>query len=217
MVWQTEDVTRGHTAHALLAGSLVLLGVAGCSFDTSALFLVDGGPDALDAPVAPPDSRDAAVPPVEDGAGADAVPPEDATGADAVPPEDATGADAVPPEDATGADAPRDAGGDVAFDAGGQLTITGGDYDILGIDSGICSTNGSSISFGISNARAASVDLIWVDFGCGEHGYGTILPGGNHNQQTYVNHVWRVRNHQDSAFLAEFRLTSQASYVVTVH
>ena len=195
MVWQTEDVTRGHTAHALLAGSLVLLGVAGCSFDTSALFLVDGGPDALDAPVAPPDSRDAAVPPVEDGAGADAV----------------------PPEDATGADAPRDAGGDVAFDAGGQLTITGGDYDILGIDSGICSTNGSSISFGISNARAASVDLIWVDFGCGEHGYGTILPGGNHNQQTYVNHVWRVRNHQDSAFLAEFRLTSQASYVVTVH
>ena len=139
--------------------------------------------------------------------------PVDATG-------DATGDAAL---DATGdatADGALDAGIDAPVkDAGPILEIGPGTYDLLTEDGGVCSGNsGSSIQFQLTNERDASVDLIWVNYQCVEQLYAQVLGGAAPvNQQTYVNHVWRVRNTADQAFLGEFRLTQATTYTVIVH
>ena len=79
------------------------------------------------------------------------------------------------------------------------------------------SSSTAAINFQLQNDRDASVDLIWVNYQCGEQKYATVAPSGNANQSTYVNHVWRVRNTSDQAFLAEFILTQQQTYTVTMH
>jgi hypothetical protein len=114
-------------------------------------------------------------------------------------------------------DAPPDAPFDAGSEAGPIVTITGGPYTLLDLDAG-CSLNSNvATSFVLTNDRDASVDLVWVDFGCAEQPYGTIAPLGMHNQGTYVTHVWRIRNDADKAFLASFVLNSSATYSVTVH
>ena len=114
------------------------------------------------------------------------------------------------------ADAGIDAGADA--DAGSVLTISGGSYVIYAQGGGGCSPNGSQMaSFALTNMRAASVDVYWVDFNCSEVLYLTVMPNGTQQQQTYVDHVWRVRDHGNQAFLAEFILTQPASYTIIVH
>jgi VHL beta domain len=128
-----------------------------------------------------------------------------------------TGSDAgvdVVQQDVTVVDAPTEA----AVDAGPILTITGGSYTLLDLDSGACSQNSNTATtLQLVNGRDASVDLVWVDFACAEQGYGTILPTAQANHGTYVTHVWRVRNDADKAFLAGFVLNSASTYTVTVH
>jgi len=117
-----------------------------------------------------------------------------------------------------GSDAPADAPVDAPAEAGPVLTITGGTYTLRGPDAGVCSANGAATNFQLVNSRDASVDLVWVNYGCVEAPYGVIAPLGTQNQPTFVNHVWRVRNDADKKFLAEFVLQSgAASYTVTVH
>jgi hypothetical protein len=188
----------------------LLVAAGGCSLD--AIGLEPFGPGGLDSSL--PD----------DGIGDVTPPPNDAT----ITPDGAPGTDAT--TDATG-DAPiptADAGSDTGIvdatttdalaDAGPILTITGGTYDLFDQDAGGCSSNGgNSINFSMTNLHGSSVDLYWVNFQCGETKYATIANNGVANQQTYVNHVWRVRTTSGQTFLAEFRLTSQNTYTVTVH
>ncbi len=179
--------------------SVSLLLVAGCSLDGVGLM----GPPGSDGP-------DSSF--VE--AGDEGTPPLDAA------PDDAPALDA--PDDAPAAvDAGMDDGvADAApeADAGPALTITGGNYDLLDEDGGVCSGNsGNTVNFQLQNDRDAAVDLIWVNYQCGEQKYGTVPAGGNRTQQTYINHVWRIRNTQDQAFIAQYRLTGNGAFTVTVH
>jgi hypothetical protein len=129
--------------------------------------------------------------------------------------------------DASTVDAPVDAPPDLsvidapvdANDGGGPiLTITGGTYTLLGEDAGVCSMNANTAaSFQLVNDHATPVDLVWVDYACAEQPYGTIASNGQKNQNTYVTHVWRVRNDSDKAFLAGFVLGSANAFTVTVH
>jgi len=178
-------------------GAGLLLVIGGCSLDEIGL-----------APFGPGGGMDSSV--LDSGGDDSSL--NDAT-TDAVTANDA-------PDDSTITDAGVvDTGAlDTGVDAGPVITITGGTYTLDGVDAGVCSgNNGSSIIFQLQNQRDASVDLIWVNFQCGEQVYATVAPSGSANQQTYVNHVWRVRNSSNQAFLAEFILTQQATYTVTMH
>lgn len=149
----------------------------------------------------------------------------DATLFDVAPHE--AGSDTSFPDDAaadvaddaiTALDAGTDAPIDAPIDAGPALTITGGSYSLHGPDASACSGSGAPTTFQLVNQRDASVDLVWVNAACLESSYGVVAPLGSHTQGTFVNHVWRIRNDADKAFLAEFVLESgPASYVVTVH
>ncbi len=174
---------------------IALLLVASCSLDEFGLmpFGSDGGLDSS----------------ILDGGDGGLV--ADSTTSDVVP---ADGADDSPVAD-TGVDTGTI---DASQDAGPVITITGGKYTLDGADAGICSGNtGNAINFQLFNQRDASVDLIWVNYQCGEQKYSTVAPTGNVTQGTYINHVWRVRNTSDQAFLAEFILTQQKAYIVTMH
>ncbi|CAN5741671.1 hypothetical protein BH09MYX1_BH09MYX1_31880 [soil metagenome] len=106
---------------------------------------------------------------------------------------------------------------DAAPDAGPLVTITGGTYALDPNDAGICSMNGADNTFKLLNQHGAAVELIWVDYQCMEMNYGTVAINGMKTQGTFVNHVWRIRNDSDKAFLAQFRLTGAGPYTVTVH
>jgi len=174
---------------------MLLLG-AGCALDQ--VGLAPDGSAAADA------SLDATVDAPQEG---DAASPKDAS------------------DDAPLLDAPADDAADVnvpdAADAGPILTINGGTYDLLDPDAGLCSPSSStSIDFQTVDDRDASIDLDWVSFqtsGCNDVFYQTIPSGFSGVQQTYVGHVWRVRDHASQSLLGEFRLTQAATYTVMVH
>ncbi len=154
-----------------------------------------------------------------DSGGPDVATPDVATN-DVTSPTDSGTPDVVAddsPADVVEIDA-NDAAPDSGYDAGPILTISGGTYQLLALDSGVCSTSGSTAaSFTITNDRDAAIDLVWVDYSCAEQAYGTINPNASKNQGTYVTHVWRVRNDSDKAFLAGFVLNSANAFSVTVH
>jgi hypothetical protein len=170
---------------------IVLGVVSGCALEEGGLLPGDASYDtAFDAP-----THDATV---------------DANAADAV-------TDALQATDAV-ADAPAEATYDAGVEAGPIVTITGGPYTLLGVDAGVCSMNANTpTAFDLTNDRDASVDLIWVNYTCGEQPYGVIVPLGMQPQSTYVTHVWRIRNQAVNAFLAEFVLNAAGTYAVTVH
>jgi hypothetical protein len=58
---------------------------------------------------------------------------------------------------------------------------------------------------------------VWVNFQCGEQGFGTINPTGQTILTTYATHAWRVRNDADKSLLAAFVLDSAGSFTATVH
>jgi hypothetical protein len=97
------------------------------------------------------------------------------------------------------------------------IVVTGGTYELYGIDSGVCSIDtGLGITFELDNHRDASVDLIWIDQGCAEQPYQTVPPDASTTQATFVNHVWRIRNTTDKFFLGDFLLSQQKPYTVVV-
>lgn len=49
-----------------------------------------------------------------------------------------------------------------------------------------------------------TLNIFWVDYGCSERSYGTIPPGADHVQQTFVTHPWRLRDARTGALLKEF-------------
>jgi hypothetical protein len=169
---------------------------AGCGLDESGIFdSQDGAPldDVADVqPANDVTANDVAVDVASLDAGVDVI------------------ADVAPLDVITTIDAP--------FDAGPILTITGGTYTLLAEDAGVCSLNANTAtSFDLVNDHATPVDLVWVDYACAEQAYGTLLVNGQKNQNTYVTHVWRVRNDSDKAFLGGFVLGSAGPFTVTVH
>lgn len=122
--------------------------------------------------------------------------------------------------------APVDAGvadaSDGSVQPGPTYRITapdGGTYTVFGPDAATpCSMGGSDpASFVLHNDAAAAVRLDWVNYACDEQPYGTLAPGGERTQGTYVTHRWRVRDAQDGGMLVDFRLDSPGTYAVTVY
>lgn len=174
----------------------VLVLVAGCALDENGLVSFDGGAPESNAPdtsvVA--DATDDVTTPASDGGIVDAT-------TDVKSIVDAT-VDVTPPPPPP------------------IIAIEGGTYTIDGPDSGACSSSnntGASIELELQNDRDASVDLLWVSYQCDEVFYHTVTPTNNVMQQTYVNHVWRVRDTASQTFLAEFVLTQPQTYLVTMH
>lgn len=57
-----------------------------------------------------------------------------------------------------------------------------------------CSVDGgAAVAVTFENASARTVSLYWVDQGCGETLYASLVPGATHDQPTYVGHAWRLR------------------------
>jgi hypothetical protein len=175
--------------------ALAILASAGCSLEEIGLMQGTADSGGLDA-------GDEVTPPLDSG---DEVGPNDA-------------ADDSSTDDAAGDVVLDTAGGDGAGDAGPIITVTGGSYTLDGDDAGVCSSNqGQGIGFTLVNQHGSSVDLIWVDPQCAEHLYATVASGNSVVQGTYINHVWRVRETLGQAFLAEFILTQNKTYTVTIH
>ncbi len=174
---------------------LLVAMLVGCGIDESGLLETsDGAPN--DVSVLDVGTKDVTVDVASNDAGVDVERQDDAQ------------------VDVVVVDAPPEA----TVDAGPILTITGGNYTILDLDSGLCSqTSNTAASLTVANDRDAAVDLVWVNFQCGEQGYGTINSGGQTNVNTYVTHVWRVRNDADKSLLAQFVLNSGGSFTATVH
>jgi hypothetical protein len=121
-----------------------------------------------------------------------------------------------------GGEAGADSEADAGPDAGPVLTFSpsSASLSILAADAGICSMSAAqSASLHLINARAAGVTLVWVGYApqCTESTYGNVVPGGTQDVNSYVGHVWRIKNQSDAQFITEFRLDSPASYTVTVH
>ena len=59
-----------------------------------------------------------------------------------------------------------------------------------------CSLQSSTmVELEINSACSERVlELWWVNFDCGEVSYGLIEPGSSITSQTYVTHVWRIRD-----------------------
>jgi len=177
-----------------------------------------GGPDATsdvreDVPVDGLDDRHAEGGGSMDSSGGDApveTAADDVTLADSAGDAPATDAAEESPIDQSSPEA--------LMEAGPIVTITGGSYQTYGPDAGLCSPGGTgNINFDIFDDRSDAIDLLWVDGTCTERAYGVIQPGQNQNQMTYIGHVWRVRDDVTKALLAEFVLTAQANYTVTIY
>jgi hypothetical protein len=71
--------------------------------------------------------------------------------------------------------------------------------------SGTCSqvaTLPASLTF--RNQTSRSVDIFWADYQCKELSYGTLAPGASRLQQTFIGHVWRLRDTETGALYKEF-------------
>jgi hypothetical protein len=55
------------------------------------------------------------------------------------------------------------------------------------------STASPETAMSVRNATGATIVLDWVDFAGGLKRYASIAPGAQHQQQTFVGHVWTVR------------------------
>ena len=67
----------------------------------------------------------------------------------------------------------------------------------------------SQISFS-NNSTNNSVAIYWVDFDGNERYYTTLNPRASYVQDTYIGHVWNVRNTSDSTLLAT--IVSNSTY-----
>ena len=83
--------------------------------------------------------------------------------------------------------------------------------------SGQCSKGATeSIAITFRNqSPTITVDILWVDYACGEVKYGTLVPGqAPRVQLTYLTHVWHVRDARNGALYKEFTPVRGASNVV---
>jgi hypothetical protein len=83
--------------------------------------------------------------------------------------------------------------------------------------SGTCS-QGATVTATVTfhNQTNRSVDLFWADYQCKELDYGTIGPGASRLQQTYVGHVWRLRDTETGALYKEYIPSSKLPGEVTI-
>lgn len=110
-----------------------------------------------------------------------------------------------------------DAGGDVSYTDRG---IEDEPDAALGSDatvSGLCSGQGSSTIWEVTNRRATSITLWWVDFACAEQRYSDVAPGETIAQGTFATHVWRVRDTADNRLLVEVVLVDQPAQSTEVY
>lgn len=126
----------------------------------------------------------------------------------------------IPPEPDPAAWAARaigDGGGDVSYIDRGiddeSDAALAGDATI----SGLCSGQGSSTTWEITNRRATSITLWWVDFACAEQRYSDVAPGATISQGTFATHVWRVRDTADNRLLVEVVLIDQPTQSTEVN
>jgi hypothetical protein len=83
--------------------------------------------------------------------------------------------------------------------------------------SGACSQAAMlPVTLTFRNQTSRSVDLFWADYQCKELSYGTIGPGASHLQQTFVGHVWRLRDTATGALYKEFIPTTIGSIDVVI-
>ena len=68
-------------------------------------------------------------------------------------------------------------------------------------------TNGVEVTF--ANVGAVAVDVLWVNFQCGETLYTTVGPNREYNQRTFVSHLWRFKEVGTGNLVKEERIAGQ--------
>jgi hypothetical protein len=68
----------------------------------------------------------------------------------------------------------------------------------------VCSKGGAAVVLTFTNNSGRKIDVLWIDGSCNEVRYGTLEPGTTHNQPTYAEHAWRLRDTLTQAVLFDF-------------
>ena len=77
-------------------------------------------------------------------------------------------------------------------------------------------TGGGAVAVTFTNTCSKSLDIYWVDFACAEKKYLTIDSGTSKGMNTYFGHVWRARDTESGALVAEVQLEVGKSTAVSV-
>jgi hypothetical protein len=62
----------------------------------------------------------------------------------------------------------------------------------------------ASVSLTYTNSHDVDVIVYWIDFAGREIEYNRLAPGDSYTQQTYLGHIWRIRNLDDASLLEQF-------------
>jgi hypothetical protein len=81
---------------------------------------------------------------------------------------------------------------------------------------GACSTGAVPATWTFANATSTSRDVFWLDGGCKEIYYATLLPGGNTSQNTFVGHRWRFKVAGKRRVVGEAEVTRVGAATTTI-
>lgn len=67
-----------------------------------------------------------------------------------------------------------------------------------------------------SDPRLPNLNLMWVEFGCGERAYGVLGSGAELSLSSFSGHVWRLRDASSNALLFEYTATEEPAQTITL-